>query len=225
MKRCTCLTLTALVLVLAAISSPAIDRDAGVSETLRVQGISGSDGDGVAIDAVAEIGLQSLEQQWALIFSLGAGNVEMDGAADADVLRGSIGLKAYANEGLCSLSVAWAFEQYDYGTDADVGQAVLTAKHRLVPADQPMSPYITGALTARSSDRVARHGQGAGSFSQLLMDFGGGCDLRLSESVALVFEAGYFTATETRDRSPQPDSGFRGSVALAYDWHRLWPDR
>ena len=218
-----------ILLAALVVESAAIDRDARFIDTVSVEGEAMDDMDSLSLNLWGETLLAPEREDWALLFGGGIGKLspdtiftvsETDGTlvereqSDVDFWQIGLGLKFYLAPPT-SLSAVASYAEYEQnGVEREAKGATFTAKQRLLPADNPMSPFAKGSYTIRERSSFSSAGT-RGTFSENLFALGGGIEFGAGENFSFVFEAAR-VESDTSDDDAEDLDGWRGSFAMRY---------
>jgi hypothetical protein len=114
------------------------------------------------------------------------------------------------------VSLLGTYQNFDqsFRNEKDAVMGTVGVKHRLISADEPVSPFVTGSISWRDRSSFSNPGS-EDTFSETLFSVGGGVEFAMRRDFAFVFEGAYVEADDSKDGSEDLD-GFVGSVALRY---------
>jgi hypothetical protein len=212
------LTAATAGLLILAVARPAAatDRDARMIDTLAVQADVFDDGDAAKATLWSENAIASYGRNWAFLVGGGAGRIAPDNGRDVDFWEAGLGLKYYISL-LTSVAVTGTYgAYYDLPGDPDVRTGALALKHRFVPADEPVAPYLAGVFGYRSVDEPY-DGSTTEDYAELLVTAVLGCDFMLTDALAIVLEGAFTHAEEVSGEFDTPDT-WSGSIGLKGFW-------
>ncbi|MDA0577336.1 MAG: outer membrane beta-barrel protein [Verrucomicrobia bacterium] len=211
--------LTMLAVFLGCCSGArAIDRDARLIDTVSLNLADLNDADSIGGTLWGETAVNVERQDWAILFGGGYEEVSPDNASNIEGWTLGIGLKYYLLP-VTSISGVGTYTRYDQdgNDDKDAKAATLTVKQRLLPAEDPLSPFVKGALTwrDRSTFSEAEPGAERDSYSEALLTVSGGAEFEMADNFTFIFEAGYVIADESNDQLEDLD-GLVATIAMQY---------
>lgn len=213
-KICPAIALATLVLIGPA--AHALDREASMIDTIGLLGTPFDDAGMLAVTLWGETALPQ-ETDWAFLLGGQYGSVSPHRITDIDEYWSvGIGIKWYMMP-LTAISVTGEYGQYeDIHGSPSARTGTVSLKQRLRPADAPLSPFFTTSIGLRSSDDVVDlEGRDfeiyEGESAELLISFGGGCDVAMTEDMAIALEAAWIEGEDIED-------GWMASVGMKYYW-------
>jgi hypothetical protein len=216
MQRFLTAAVAGLLVLAAARPAAASDRNARMIDTLAVQADVFEDGDAAKATLWSETAIASPQREWAFLLGGGAGRIAPDNGRDVDFWEAGVGLK-YALSPLTSVALTFTYGlYYDLPGDPDVRTGALTLKHRFVPADRPVAPYIAGTFGYRSLDE-AYDGSTTEDYSEMLGRAALGCDFMLTDTLAIVLEGALTHAEDVSGEFETPDT-WSGSLGFKGYW-------
>lgn len=208
----------AAVLVLFAGTTEAIDRDAAMIDTIAIVGSPFDSSDMVSVSLWGETAVRQATD-WAFLVGGQYGRVSPHRIDDLGDFWGvGVGIKWYLTP-VTAVSVLGEYGQYaDVVGTPEVRTGTVTLKQRLLPADQPMSPFLEAAAGLRSSDAILDFEGREFRFedsesSEVVVTLGGGCDFAMTDDMVIVVEAAYSEGDGLAD-------GWLGTLGMAYYWDR-----
>jgi hypothetical protein len=214
MKRM--LVLWCLVFAVAALNASAIDREAKMIDRVNLDLATLDDADSIGGSILGETAFASQWQEWAILVGGGLGEISPLVENDVSYWNVLLGLKYYFCP-LTSVSVYGKYEQFDTNPNhRDAKSINLQVKQRLLPAEYPVCPFVTGGIALR--DRSTFTGDGTeDSFSEYLGNVGGGCEFMMNDELSFEFAAGYQIADTSEDGAEDLD-GWIATVGMIYYW-------
>lgn len=193
----------------------ATDRDAQMIDWLAMDVMSFSDADGFGGSVWGETTFATPRRDWALLFGGGVGQLSPDASElpDLNYWRVGVGLKYYFMP-LTSLSAVGDYTRFDDEGDSDMKSGMAILKQRLVRAEAPVAPYVTGGIGAREREVMTGSDD---SVSETLLSVGGGIEFNMSEEFVIALDISYITADDTPDEAAELD-GVVGQLQLKYYW-------
>jgi hypothetical protein len=205
------------LVVAGSLQVQAIDREARMIDRVNLDLSYLDDVDGIGGSVLGETALATRWQEWAVLFGGGIGTLSPLEGENSDYWNLLLGLKLYATP-VTSLSAYGKYEQYDSGsTDRDAKSATALLKQRLVPAEFSVCPFLTGAVTVRDRSTFTDRGTES-SFSEYLVNAGGGCEFAMNDELSFEFAASYQFA-DTSDDGAEDLDGWTATVGMLYYWH------
>lgn len=205
--------LSALAALLLCVPvSMAIDRDAVSVETAALELMELDDADGYGLAVWGETAFSTEPSDWAVLLKVAYGEFSPIDAGSESYLSGALGIKYYI---LPSTSVAVIGDYTSYDGDRDAKMGTLVGKHRLISADEDVSPYITASVGIRDRSSFSSVTEGGDSFSESVFTFGAGVEFRMTEVLSFVLDAKIVEAEESDDGTEDLD-GITGFVGLQY---------
>jgi hypothetical protein len=199
-----------LTLALTAGTAVAIDRNASMIDAVRIEGASYDHADYGGINITGETRVDDTGGQWAIVAGVSAGSLSLDAGSDFDALALTLGAKYYFTQ-LTSLAILGNYTWYDASGDFEVGTATASVKHRLLPATEPISPFIRIDTSIQFVDQL-------NSYDVLVLVATAGCDFMMTDSMAIVFEGGISESEGLDDNGFDRADGWLASVAMQYYW-------
>jgi len=187
----------------------AIDRNAGMIDSAKIEGASYDDSDYVALHITGEVAVEHTGGRWAVLAGLAGGSLSLDGGGDLDILTVDLGVKHYISP-VTSLTLLGSYTWHDGNADFEVGTATVSVKQRLQPATAPISPFVRLSTAVQFVDQLE-------SYDVLVLAATAGCDFMMSRDMAVVFEGGISESEEFDDGIDRAD-GWIMNVALRYYW-------
>ena len=204
----------ALIVATAAL---AIDRDAATIESLIVEVANYDDIDIITAAAWSEIALDTIHEEWAILVGLKFGQASADNGADENTWYVGGGIKYYATD-FTSFSLLGSYQDIGSGYDFDMITAEFSAKHRLISAEDTISPFVVGGAAIQGVQGTSQTGL-SDDFTHFIVTAEVGCDLMLHKTLAIALQAG-FSLSESFDGGghDQHADGWLGSVGMVYYW-------
>jgi opacity protein-like surface antigen len=207
----------AAALAAATLTVGAIDRDASMIDTVAFDGFMSDGVDLARLGLSSEIGLATVHRDWSILAALGFGQVSPDAGINGELWFVGLGVKYYVTD-LTSVALTGHYESWDEPADIGISGATLALKHRLVPAHEVISPFLTAGASMEEMTVEFRGTPAEDSLTQIGIDVGAGCDFMLSDDMALVLQGGY-TLTEKVSGGPDDtDDGWHVFAGMAYYW-------
>jgi hypothetical protein len=198
-----------IALVLTTSYAIAIDRNASMVDTVRIDATSYDHADSVLVRVTGETAVEDTGGMWAILAGIGAGSFDPKNNGDYDTLAIELGVRNYLTR-LTSISILGGYTWLDGPTDLEVGTITLSAKQRLQAPSEPVSPFIRLNASLQFVDDVD-------SYDVLVLSASAGCDFAMSKDMALVFEGGISESEDIDDGTDRAD-GWQASVAMRYYW-------
>jgi len=203
--RKTVAPVTLLALSLIAFEAEALDRNSTIIDTLAVEVGGYDNGDFLVATLNGETAIADPDLDWAILLGGGFGQWSADNAADIDFWQFSVGMKFYLTT-VTSMSIVGRYTSYDAPVDdPSTMEGIFTFKQRLAVSEAAISPYLAGSVSLRDSewdpDSVTSE-----SFTELVAGVTAGCDLMLTETMAVVLEGTYTFPQEISGGAESPDT-------------------
>lgn len=206
---------TATILLSVIISTGnlfAIDRDANMIDTARLDYNNFDHSDYFGLHITGENAVQDTDGKWAILAGVDGGKLSLDESPDFDVIGGEIGVKYYLKT-LTSIAILGSYtwsngDTFDYETPAITARI----KQRFSQPDNSVSPYVKGEIEEQFVDSDLDN-YNVAVFRAML-----GCDFKMAEGYAFVFEGG-ISESDNLDNGADPEDGFLMTVAMQYDWN------
>jgi len=214
----TLIATLAVLTLLSATPSQAIDREARHVDRAQLDVANLDDADSIGGSIWSEAALADPGQRWAVLAGLGLGTISPDNAHNIDYWAVNFGLKYY----LSSLTTVSALANYTnlddrQGTERDIKGAGAILKHRIMPAGEPVSPFVKGGVWYRERSTFSDQDTSDDSVSEGLVEVGGGFEFAMNDTLTFVFEASYVNADSSDDDTEDLD-GWLGAVSMQYYW-------
>lgn len=202
------------ILLSVALGASAIDRDARMIDTISVDGIQYDGGDSLGLSLWGETVTATREEIWAVLFGGGLGTIWPDSGDGIDYWEIGLGMKYYLLQDT-SLALVGTYRELDMPDDPDVVTTELTLKHRFVPADEAVSPFLRGGIGTRKVEYIPEPSVDD-DFTEMILSVGFGVDFMMADNFAIVFEGTWYV-TEKLDDDETPD-WWIGRVGMQYYW-------
>jgi hypothetical protein len=212
MMRFVCV-LTVAVLVVAS-SAFAIDRDARFIDTVSLETTRYDGGDSLGGSLWAETATAAKSGDWAVLCGGGLGELWPDGGDSILYWEVGLGLKHYLAVDT-SISVLGTYRELDIQDRPDILTGLGFVKHRLVPPDDDISPYIIAGAGLRQVEYIPEPPVDD-DFTELLIFGGLGCDFMMAKNFAIVFESVWYRTEELDD--DETADWWQGRVGMQYYW-------
>ena len=191
----------------------AADRDASMIDSIGF--LAMPDGGAFSATLWGETVLYGSDGSWTFLLGGQYGNVNPHELDDETFWSAGIGLKWYAFP-VTSLALKAEYGAYDLADNPNVLMGSAELKQRLAPAAATLSPYIVGSAGIRSAEEfsLARDGrieQFDDVSAELVVSFGGGVDVAMTEDMVIKLQAVYTESEELFD-------GWLASAAMTYYW-------
>ena len=208
--------LSSLVLLSLAIIAPAIDRGARMIDTISIVGNTSDSGDSLGGSLWGEITTSAENDKWAILFGGSLAKLSPDNEEGANYWDVGLGVKYYLLSST-SFAITGEYLERDYSGKPDIKTGRLDFKHRLLPADDDISPYILAGVGVRTVEYIHFNDD----YTELIYSLGAGVDFMMAENYAITFEASWnMTAEMSGDDSS--DNWLMGRVGMTYYWD--WED-
>ncbi len=209
-KKITMLsTLTLLSLVVIA---PAIDRGARMIDTISIVGTTADNSDSLGGSLWGETVTSKENDKWAILFGGSLAKLSVDNEESANYWNVGLGVKYYL---LTSTSIAITGEylERDYSGKPDIKTGLLSVKHRLLPADDDISPFLLAGVGIRTVEYIHFDND----YSELIYSLGAGVDFMMAENYAITFEATWNMTAELGDNFSS-ENWLMGRIGMTYYW-------
>jgi hypothetical protein len=209
------LSITAVLFLVFAISSDAIDKDARFIDSIGVIGLSYKDGKLLDFQLWGEtaLGGKNSNKDWALIVGGGIGTDSPSDSSDVDFWNGLGGIKYYFSD-FTSLALIGSYMAYDTDANLDITSASLVGKHRFVEVSEGVSPFFTASATYRSIDTEG----GGDNDSEIVGTVGLGCEFLLTDDLSIVFEGSYIHGEALTSGGPELQDGILAAIYFTGYW-------
>ncbi len=207
------------VLLGCGMGASAIDRGARMIDTAALNVAELDDVDSIGGSLWVENVFAVPNADWAMLAGVGYDEISPDGSDNVEAWTLGLGLKHYILP-VTSVSLIGAYTRFNEENGAperDTKAATVTLTHRLLPADEPISPFLKGALTWRDRSTFSdfEPQPEEDSFSEVLVTLGGGAEFAMGPAFTFVFDVGLVIADQSADGAEDMD-GVVGSVAMRY---------
>jgi hypothetical protein len=208
--RTMLVTMCCLAALFATPVAVAIDRDANMIDTVWIDGTSFSDSESYGIRVSGETSVKDTGGEWALLAAISRGVLTPDGMGDFDSTSLALGVKHYLFSPT-SISLLGSYTWHDGSSDFDIASIKASFKQRLLPATDPISPYLRGEASVQFVD------EDDSSYEVLVLSAIAGCDFMMTDTMAVVFEGGISESEDIDDGSDRED-GWLVSIGMQYYW-------
>ena len=203
--------------VLAAAMSTAafaIDRDARMIDTVWGEATVYDGGDSLGLSLWSETATAEPEGRWAILAGGALGTVWPNAGDGVEYWELGLGLKHYLARDT-SLSLLGLYRELDTEDRPDLRRATATMKHRLMPAADPVSPYVIAGAGLQTVEDIPEPTVDT-DFTELLLVGGAGVDFMMAENFAIVFEGAWYITQELDGE--ESEDWFLGRVGMQYYW-------
>jgi hypothetical protein len=205
--------ITALLSLVMAAGSYAIDRDARFIDSIGAYGLSYHDGKSTGYAIWGETSVITGSKDWSILLALGMGEESPDDWADTDFWNGALGVKYYVSD-LTSVGVVGGYKtSQDSAYDADITSVSVFAKHRLYEIDEGISPFFTASGSYRSYSM-----ENTEDGSELAVSIGAGCEFMITKDLSIAVEASYVHGVSLDSDGPELGSGILGAIYFTGYW-------
>lgn len=196
-------------------TAQALDRDASMIDSVGAKLTPFDENDGISVFISGEQAIQNTGGDWAFLLGGQFGTASPSFVDDDDFWSVTAGLKWYVLPPT-SVSATFTYGQYDKPMNPDYRSLGLELKQRLLPADAPISPFVTVGCNLYSSDAFYEKDGNVSIFhdevnSDLAASAGAGIDVSMTEDMVIVIDAGYTESENT-------DDGWTMGLAMKYYW-------
>jgi hypothetical protein len=205
---------TAWLALFCGVSS-ALDRDARMIDTLAVEVGSYKQGETIGLSLWGETAAGGPEGRWAILFGGAAGEVWPDAGDDYAYWKVGLGMKYHLFQDT-SLALIGAYMEFDYPDLPDIISGELLLKHRFVPADEWVSPYLLAGATIRNVEKVPEPATDE-DFGEMVISVGLGCEFMINREFSFLFEGSWNETYELSDGHELPD-WWLGVFGMRYYW-------
>ena len=213
------LVITILAALLASSTSVlAIDRDADMIDSASIDVSLFDAVDVVAITLWSEIALKTIHEEWAILAGVKYGVAEPDDGNDDDsTWYVGAGVKFYATD-FTSFAVIGSYQDYGSAFDADAISGTFYARHRLLSAEEILSPYFAGSFSLQNFTYEAPFSSDSEEFVNMVMTATIGCDFMMQPNLAIRFEGGFSQSQALEGDENKVADGWLASAAMVYYW-------
>ena len=209
-KKSTVLSL--LIFLSLAVIVPAIDRGAHMIDTIAIEGTTSDNGDSLGGSLWGEVVTSKENEKWAILFGGSFANLWADNEPSANYWNIGLGVKYYM---LTSTSIALTGEylERDYSSKADIRTGKVDVKHRILPADDDISPFLLAGIGIRTVEYIHIEDE----YTELIYSLGAGIDFMMADNYAITFEASWNMTAELDDDTSS-DNWLMGLIGMTYYW-------
>jgi hypothetical protein len=210
------LVLWCVVFVASVWTAKAIDREARMIDRVNLDMATLNDADSYGGSIIGETALATRWHEWAILAGGGAGTIAPLNEDDISYWNVLLGLKLYATP-LTGVSAYGKYEQFATSPHhRDAKSLNIQVKQRLLPVEFSVCPFAAGGLTLR--ERSTFTGLDTqDSFSEFLVNAGGGCEFVMNEELSFEFAVYYQVADASEDETEDLD-GWMATVGMLYYW-------
>lgn len=208
MQKSTLLISAIIVLSLSPYAR-AIDREASMIDTLSIETTQYDSGDSLGVSLWGETVTATRQRNWAILLGGSIGTLWPDRGDGLDYWELGLGMKYYPRRNT-SATVRGLYRELDLPDRPDILTAEFFIKHRLIPAEETVSPFVRAGIGSRVIERIPEPDTDE-DFSETIFLFGAGCDFMMAENFAIVFESTWYRVEETQD-------WWLGSIGMQYYW-------
>jgi len=209
MKKFNIAALTAAC-IMTTTSLFAIERDANMIDTAWLDMNFFDDYDYIGLHVTGENLVKNGNDKWAILAGFKVGAFDPDYGSSFNSLGIELGVKYYITP-LTAIACLGGYEWNDADIDFNTGTVTTRLKQRFTDPGATVSPYIkleaaVDFIDMDDSDNI------------LIGSALAGCDFRMSDTMAIVFEGG-ISASDNLDDGPDTDDGMILRVGMQYDWN------
>lgn len=218
MKMYTKVFTATLMVLIPCINAEAIDREADSIEAFRVDWASYAHTEDFGLAITAESPVANSGGMWAVISELGGGQLSQSEGPSFDRLHLKLGLKRYLTD-LTSLALSGGYAWYDGDDSFNIGQLTLSARQFLISTRAPVAPYVRVNGSLQFVDpSLASPARQTDSYDMSVIEALAGCEVRMPEGLAFVFETGLSESTSLSSSGTGFADGWLLRFAMQYDW-------
>ncbi len=204
------------IVFFSAIYSQAIDRDARMIDTISLIGTSSDHTDSLGASLWGETVTSKDNEKWAILFGGALANLWQDNEESSSYWNLGIGVKYYLMTST-SIALSGLYTERDYSGKPDIKTGRVDVKHRFLPADEDISPYMLLGVGVRTVEYLHLDDD----YNEFIYSIGGGIDFMMADNYAISFEATYNMTAELGDNYSSDDWLYAG-VGMKYYWS--WDD-
>jgi len=202
---------TAFLMAAMFVSSSlfAIDRDANMIDTAWLEGGFFDNSDYFGLHITGENLVKNSNGKWAILAGIEGGTVDVDQGEDFNSIGIELGVKYYIAP-LTSIAGLGGYTWNDADDSFETGEITARIKQRLTQPEAAVSPYLKLETALQFVDIDD-------SDNIWVIRAMAGCDFRMSDTWALIFEGGY-SESDNLDDGPDTEDGFLLRIGMQYDW-------
>lgn len=204
--------LASLILFSLVIVAPAIDRNAHMIDTISIEGTTSDSGDSLGCSLWGETVTSKENEKWAILFGGSLAKLWQDNEESAGYWNIGLGVKYYLLTST-SFAITGEYLERDYSSRPDIKTGSLDFKHRLLPAEDDISPYLLAGIAIRTVEYIHFDDD----YTELIYSLGTGVDFMMAENYAITFEASWNMTAEMGDDASS-DNWLMGRVGMTYYW-------
>lgn len=208
--------ISSLILLALVITSPAIDRGARMIDTISIEGNSSDHNDSLGGSLWGEVTTSAENDKWSILFGGSLAKLTSDYRDSSSYWNLGLGVKYYMLRST-SVAITGQYLEADYSGKADMKTGKVDFKHRLLPADDDISPFLLAGAGIRTVDYLYNDSE----YTELIYSLGAGVDFMMAYNYAITFEATWNMTAELGD-DQSSDNWLMARVGMAYYWG--WDD-
>ncbi len=204
--------LTGMVPVLA------LERGAQSIEAVRIEGASYRRCEDMGLTISTDRVVDNTAGAWAVIAEIGGGRLSQKAGPSFDRLQLGLGVKRHLGL-MTSFSLLGGYRWYQGDDRFEVGAVSFSGRQFLVPPVYAVAPYIrlNGELQFVDPS-LSSPGRQTGSYRMVVLEALAGCEFRMREGLAFIFEAGVSDSETLSGGGTAYADGFLLQFAMQYDW-------
>ncbi len=209
---------SSLLVSVPILTATALDRDALSIEALRLDTAAYDHADDIGLAITDESPVAGSGGTWGVVSELGAGRLSQSAGPSFDRIHLKIGIKHYLTS-VTSIALLGGYTWYDNDDDFEIGAITLAARQFLASPYAGVAPYVrvNGSLqfVEPSLQSPARTTE---SYRMSVIEVLAGCEFRMQEKLAFVFEGGVSESESLDDDGRGIADGWLLRIAMQYDW-------
>jgi opacity protein-like surface antigen len=207
------ITIASSLILLSVITiAPAIDRGARMIDTISIEGTTSDSGDSLGGSLWGETSTSAENEKWAILFGGSLAKLWPDKEENANAWNIGLGVKYYLLPST-SMALTGEYMERDFQGKPDIKTGKLNVKHRLLPADDDISPYLLAGVGIRTVEYIHFDND----YTELIYSLGMGIDFMMAENYAITFEGTWNMTAEMGDDTSS-DNWLMGRIGLTYYW-------
>jgi len=200
------------------LSAVAVDRDARMIDTIRLEYGELNDADLIGLKIWGENALLPERGPWAILFGGRICELSGEAAEDGDLWNIFLGIKYYIFPETSAVLQA-TYGEVDWHRSYDVRGVEMQLVHRFLPAEEPMSPFVRGAAGLKERGRFGDPVEPDEDKDGVQFEVGAGIDFQSNEELSFVFEAALIEGENLHGEIDISD-GWILSFGMKYHWFR-----
>ena len=187
----------------------AIDRGANMIDTAWLESGFFDNSDYYGLHITGENLVKNSDGKWAILAGIEGGTVSVDQGSDFNSIGIELGVKYYIAP-LTSIAGLGGYTWNDADNSFETGKITARIKQRLAQPEAAVSPYLKLETALQFIDIDD-------SDNIFVIRAMAGCEFRMSDTWALIFEGGY-SESDNLDDGPDTEDGFLLRIGMQYDW-------